>query len=128
MKLHLKAEFSKDLYVLGDPQVAVVAFGSHSLNVYSIGDGMSKKGWHLNALSNPPALHLAVTMLSSNSIDRLVSDLKDVVEAVKKSSKENGKEKEGDMVALYGLGQTAVGPSVVGKLAEMFIDTLYLAR
>lgn len=29
------------------------------------------------------------------------------------------------MVALYGLGQTSVGPHVVAKLAETFLDVLY---
>lgn len=58
----LRHRFADDLYVLGDPKVSVVAFGSKSLNVYAIGDRMSKRGWHLNALQNPPALHMAFTV------------------------------------------------------------------
>ena len=42
--------------------VSVVAFGSKTVNVYAIGDGMSKRGWHLNALSAPAALHMAFTV------------------------------------------------------------------
>ena len=40
----------------------MVAFASKTLNIYAIGDGMSKKGWHLSALANPPALHMAFTV------------------------------------------------------------------
>ena len=58
----IREEFAADLYVLGDPRVSVVAFSSKTLNVYALGDLMSKKGWHLNALANPPALHMAFTV------------------------------------------------------------------
>jgi sphinganine-1-phosphate aldolase len=53
-----------ELHVLGKPLVSVVAFGSKSraVNVMEVGDVMSTKGWHLNALSNPPAVHIACTV------------------------------------------------------------------
>lgn len=60
--LHQDPVLSADLYVLGDPLVSVVAFGSDSVNIYAVGDAMGKKGWHLNALAEPAALHLAVTV------------------------------------------------------------------
>jgi glutamate/tyrosine decarboxylase-like PLP-dependent enzyme len=58
----LRTRFPLDLYVLGDPKVCVVAFGSHTLNIYAVGDKMSEKGWHLSALSKPAALHMAFTV------------------------------------------------------------------
>lgn len=53
-----------ELYVLGNPPVSVVAFGSKhaKVNPLKIGDLMAKKGWHLNALQNPNAVHIAVTV------------------------------------------------------------------
>jgi sphinganine-1-phosphate aldolase len=48
--------------------VSVVAFsvgeksGLKENDIYAVGDLMSKKGWHLSALSGPPALHLAMTV------------------------------------------------------------------
>lgn len=53
-----------ELYVLGSPPASVVAFGSRdgSVNVYEVGDRMSKRGWHLNALSGPAAVHIACTV------------------------------------------------------------------
>ncbi|KAG8859611.1 hypothetical protein FRB91_007497 [Serendipita sp. 411] len=52
-----------ELYVLGNPPASVVAFGSASpnVNVHAVGDAMSSRGWHLNALVNPPGLHIACT-------------------------------------------------------------------
>lgn len=54
-------------------------------------------------------------------MDKLIEDLGDALKEVKASPQGTG----GDMVALYGLGQTSAGPHVVGKLAETFLDTLY---
>ncbi|ESK81959.1 sphingosine-1-phosphate lyase [Moniliophthora roreri MCA 2997] len=116
-----------ELYILGSPPASVIAFGSKHprVNVLELGDMMSKKGWHLNALSNPPAVHIACTMLTPQASDSFISDLKECIREVKNRVRKPG-EKEGTMVALYGLGKSsAVGPSMVGELAEAFLDALY---
>ena len=54
-----------ELRVLGNPPGSVVAFAAAhgtELNVLEVGDKMSKMGWHLNGASNPPAVHIAVTV------------------------------------------------------------------
>jgi hypothetical protein len=114
--------FSSDLDVLGDPLVSVVAFtvkATSSLkqnDIYMVGDLLGKKGWHLNALSDPPALHMAMTvswpitslnfatesstrwqMLTAKAVDTLLDDLRAVLDQVKVEPSDSG-----DMVALYG--------------------------
>ncbi|GLB37008.1 putative PLP-dependent transferase [Lyophyllum shimeji] len=114
-----------ELYVLGSPPASVVAFGSKhpKVNVLEVGDAMAQRGWHLNALSSPPAVHIACTRLTVSMVDTFIADLKDAVKEAKVAP--SGK---GTMVALYGLGQSsAVGPSMVGQLATAFLDTLYKA-
>nr|XP_019014579.1 sphinganine-1-phosphate aldolase [Kwoniella pini CBS 10737]OCF53360.1 sphinganine-1-phosphate aldolase [Kwoniella pini CBS 10737] len=118
----LKERFSEDLFVLGDPKACVVAFGSKTINVYAVGDGMSKRGWHLSALGGEiGGLHMAFTRLSAQKVDKLLDDLDIVIKGIKASPDAQ----KGDLVALYGLGQTSVGPHVIGKVAECFLDTLY---
>lgn len=53
-----------ELYVVGDPPASVVAFASKhpSVDVMEVGDVMSKRGWHLNALLDPKAVHIACTV------------------------------------------------------------------
>ena len=53
-----------ELYVLGNPPASVVAFGSKDkgVNALEVGDMMRKRGWHLNGLSEPPSVHIAVTV------------------------------------------------------------------
>ncbi|KAJ7594522.1 pyridoxal phosphate-dependent transferase [Mycena floridula] len=114
-----------ELFVLGSPPSSVVAFGSKhpKVNVLEVGDAMSRRGWHLNALSNPAAVHIACTRLTVAMMDNFIADLKDCVKEAMMSP--TGK---GTMVAVYGLGNSsAVGPSMVGKLATTFLDTLYKA-
>ncbi|KAN0111467.1 PLP-dependent transferase [Russula decolorans] len=114
-----------ELYVLGKPPASVVAFGSRtpSLNILEVGDKMSKKGWHLNALQNPPGLHIACTRLTISRVDDFIRDLKDAVWVAKGSPAGNG-----NMVMLYGLGNSsAVGPQMVGAIVTAFLDALYKA-
>lgn len=75
------------LVVLGKPLVSVVAFRSISLNIYDIADAMTEKGWHLNALQNPPAMHVAVTLPIVGAVGRLVQDLVAVVEEEKEKER-----------------------------------------
>ena len=123
-----------DLAVLGKPLVSVVAFTSKTLNIYDISDGMSTKGWHLNALQNPPAVHVAVTMPIVKAADRLIGDLVAVVEDEKEKERVRMVEgkgakggAKGDAAALYGVAGSLPNKSVVEQLASGFLDILYKA-
>ncbi|GAA5968880.1 hypothetical protein JCM3765_005823 [Sporobolomyces pararoseus] len=120
-----------ELYVLGNPLVSVVAFGSRtegqgngkgSVPVYEVGDRMDKLGWHLNALQNPPAIHIACTKLTVPAVDDLLRDLRTAVDEVKAMDKAGG----GSMVTLYGLGSgSPIGPGLVEEMASRYMDVLY---
>jgi sphinganine-1-phosphate aldolase len=123
-----------NLKVVGRPLVSVVAFLSNSLDIYDIADGMSDKGWHLNALQNPPAIHVAVTLPIVAAVDKLIADLVDVVEDVREKERKRvveGKGEKGtvkgDAAALYGVAGSLPNKSVVVDLAKGFLDTLYKA-
>lgn len=114
-----------ELYVLGSPPASVVAFSSlrPDLNVLQVGDKMSKKGWHLNALSSPAGVHIACTRLTVGHVDDLIRDLKDAVREARDAPSSTG-----NMMILYGLGTgSPVGPTMVGRVATLFLDTLYKA-
>ncbi|KAL8976955.1 MAG: hypothetical protein Q9205_007149 [Flavoplaca limonia] len=126
--------FKDDLKVMGKPLVSVVAFDSPTLNIYDIADSMSAKGWHLNALQNPPGMHVAVTLPMVKVVDKLLEDLAIVVEDEKERERVRiveGKGKKGmargDSAALYGVAGSLPDKSVVVQLAEGFLNTLYKA-
>ncbi|KAG9198456.1 hypothetical protein G6514_009954 [Epicoccum nigrum] len=121
-----------DLKVVGRPLVSVVAFLSDTLDIYDVADAMAHKGWHLNALQNPPAIHVAVTLPIVAVVDRLVADLVECVEEVKEQERRRiaeGKAAKGavkgDTAALYGVAGSLPNKSVVVDLAKGFLDTLY---
>jgi len=124
---------SSDLEVVGRPIVSVIAFRSDSLSIYELADAMSARGWHLNALQAPPAIHVAVTIPITNAVDQLLADLKAVVaELREKAAKEaaEGKDrskKMGDATALYGVAGALPDKTIVKELARAFLDTLYKA-
>jgi sphinganine-1-phosphate aldolase len=123
-----------DLSVIGKPLVSVVAFTSKTLNVYDLADAMSAKGWHLNSLQDPPAIHVAVTLPIVAAVDRLIADLVAVVEEEKEKERVRiveGKgargDAKGDSAALYGVAGSLPNKSVMVQLASGFLDTLYKA-
>ncbi len=143
-----------EIEVMGHPLVSVVAFRARKsapsgsaageftapINIYSLADAMSARGWHLNALQNPPAIHVAFTMPIVKAFDALVSDLEACVEAEREKArvravegkKAGGKaasanDDGGDAVALYGVAGSLPNKSVVVDLATGFLDLLYKA-
>ena len=126
---------STSLRVLGEPMVSVVAFESVDpvIDVYDVADGMSAKGWHLNALQDPPGIHVAVTTPMVKAVDVLIEDLVSVVEAEKDKAVQRVKEggvaekQRGQASALYGVAGKIPDKSVVGRLVVGFLDTLYKA-
>lgn len=132
--LQTSPSLSADLQVLGNPLVSVVAFSSKSLDIYDIADAMSAKGWHLNSLQSPPAIHVAVTLPIVKVWEKLVKDLEDVIEGEKEKERvrivegKGAKGKSvGDSAALYGVAGSLPNKSVVVELASGFLDTLYKA-
>ena len=69
------------LRVLGNSPF-VVAFGSDELDIYHVNDAMRERGWRLNGLQYPNALHLAVTgpQLQDGVLARFRRDLGEAVE------------------------------------------------
>lgn len=128
----VRDQLDPDLYILGEPKVSVVAFASKTVNIYDIADHMGELGWHLNALQNPPAIHIACTRLTVEATELFLADLREAVTAVKlkgKVDKSSGKGKaaQGDTAALYGVAGSLPNKSVVKDIAIGFIDTLYKA-
>ncbi|KAK3985563.1 pyridoxal phosphate-dependent transferase [Cladorrhinum sp. PSN332] len=132
--IHTSPVLSSELEILGNPLVSVLAFKSKTLNIYDVADGMSAKGWHLNALQNPPAIHVALTLPIVKVWEKLAADLEAVVQEEQEKERvrvvEGGKAKGaavGDSAALYGVAGSLPNKSVVVDLATGFLDILYKA-
>ena len=109
------------LTVLGDP-LWVIAFTSSTLDIFRVLDEMTQRGWHLNGLHRPPAVHLAVTQRHTQSgvAQRFLDDLAAATAAVAASP-----EAEGGMAPVYGMAATIPMRGLVGDLLRRYIDLLY---
>ncbi|KAG6101062.1 hypothetical protein E4U30_003150 [Claviceps sp. LM220 group G6] len=132
--IQISGSLSGELEIMGKPLVSVIAFTALTLDIYDIADGMSTKGWHLNALQDPPALHVAVTLPIARVWDRLVKDLETVVEEEREKERVRQVEGKGakgkamgNSAALYGVAGSLPNKSVVVDLANGFLDILYKA-
>ncbi len=110
-----------ELEVIGDPTF-LVAFRARSLNIYHVNDHLIAKGWRLNSLHLPPALHFCVTRPNTapGVADAFLGDLHDAVEYAKHPAREEPKSG-----ALYGLGGTQSGDEVLGMLFNAALDAMY---
>lgn len=63
-----------ELRLVGRPDMCNVAFtgATPSANIYALNDLMTAKGWHLNALQRPAAVHMCFTAQHIDIVDDLI--------------------------------------------------------
>jgi sphinganine-1-phosphate aldolase len=110
-----------ELEVIGDPTF-LVAFRSPSLDVYHVNDHLIAKGWRLNGLHLPAALHFCVTRPNTapGVAEAFLADLRDAVEYAKHPARPSP-----SSGALYGLGGTPEENDILGTLFEAALDAMY---
>ena len=110
-----------ELQVIGDPTF-LVAFRSPELNIYHVNDHLVARGWRLNALQLPAALHFCVTRPNTapEVAEAFVDDLRDAVEYAKHPARTEPKSG-----ALYGLGGTPEGNEILETLFTAALDAMY---
>ncbi len=120
-KIRAGIDTIRELEVIGDPTF-LVAFRSPELNIYHVNDRLIEKGWRLNALQLPPALHFCVTRpnTSPGVAEQFVKDLRDAVTYAK-----HPPQAEPRSGALYGLGGTPEGNEILGMLFTAALDAMY---
>ncbi len=108
------------LRVLGDP-LFCIAFTTESdeLAIYRVLDAMSARGWSLNGLHGPPAVHICTTLRHAQPgvAERFVSDLAASTAAV--LAEPAG---EGGMAPIYGMAATIPDRGAVSTMLKRFMD------
>jgi sphinganine-1-phosphate aldolase len=88
-----------ELYIIGKPVMSVFSFTSDKIDIYQLGDRMDKKGWHLDRIQFPNALHMMVNPHHAEIVDTFLKDLKETVNDVIEYP---GESTDGD-AAIYGM-------------------------
>lgn len=114
-----------DIEILGDPELSVVAFKLKKAPenaTYLLLDKLEEKGWKLNGLQNPAAMHFCFTLKqaeSQNFIKRFSKDLEEAIRYVK----EHPNEKSAGAGAQYG-GLKKI-PAVIAHQLEQHLGREY---
>lgn len=113
-----------DLTVLGDP-LFVIAFASPTLDIYRVLDAMTARGWSLNGLHRPAAVHLCVTLrhTAPGIAQRFLEDLAAAVAEVKAQPAA-----QGGMAPVYGMAATLPMHGLVEELLKRIVDALYRVK
>jgi glutamate/tyrosine decarboxylase-like PLP-dependent enzyme len=111
-----------ELRVLGDP-LWVIAFASEEVNIYEVMARMGQRGWSLNGLHHPAAVHIAVTLRHTRPgvAENFIGDLREAVD----EARATGGEPQTGAAPMYGMAATFPARSAVGELLRRFIDRLY---
>ena len=110
-----------ELRLLGDP-LFTLAFTSDVLDIYAVADVMEKKGWSLNGLQMPPALHIAVTRRHAQpgTAERFVEDLREAVGTVKAHP-----EMQGFFTPVYGMTANLYLQGAVQEFLKGVLDMVF---
>lgn len=108
------------LRVLGEP-LFCIAFATErdELAVFRVLDAMTARGWALNGLHRPPAVHICTTLRHTlpGLPERFVADLADCVEQVRREPPA-----ESGMAPIYGMAATMPDRSAVDAMLKAFVD------
>lgn len=67
------------LKIIADPAMSIFAFTSEKHDIFRIGDELAKRGWNLDKLQFPSALHMTVSFHNTGHEDEFLAALKDAV-------------------------------------------------
>ncbi|KAA0717971.1 Sphingosine-1-phosphate lyase 1 [Triplophysa tibetana] len=123
LKIKEGARKIEGVFVFGDPEVSVVALGSHVFDIFRLSNALTSRGWNLNTLQFPSSIHICVTMLHTQHgvAEQFISDVKKEVAIIMK----NPEEKTTGMGAIYGMAQSIPDRSMVTEVSQGFLDCLY---
>jgi sphinganine-1-phosphate aldolase len=109
-----------ELRVIGDP-LFCIAFASDDVDIHRVMDAMSARGWSLNGLQRPPAVHICVTQRHTQDgvAERFVGDLREAASMVR-----DAPPAEGGLAPIYGAAATLPGDQV-GAMLRTYMDLWY---
>ena len=110
-----------ELYILGKPDMSVYSFTSDKFHIYNLADAMERRGWHLDRMQFPPAIHMTINPPQSKVVEPFLKDLNESVEDVINNPE---KEAEGQS-ALYGMIASAPDRASVKDFVLDFLKDLY---
>jgi sphinganine-1-phosphate aldolase len=110
-----------ELFIFGDPQGSVFAFGSNHVNVYQLGGYLHKNsGWDLSYIQFPAGIHISTTLITN--ADVFGDDLKKAMSEIRA----NPAAPANSEAKFYGTASSVPDRSIIDRVARGFVDATYL--
>lgn len=111
------------LVILGKPVMSVFAYASDdpALNIYVVGDLLEKKGWHVDRLQKPEALHAMVTPGHAAVAGQFIDDLRDAANQARAHPEWAGR----GNAAMYGIMAELPLRGMIKKNVLKIMEQLY---
>jgi glutamate/tyrosine decarboxylase-like PLP-dependent enzyme len=109
------------LRVLGDPLWVIAFAADEGLDVYQVMENMGRRGWSLNGLQRPAAVHIAITLRHTlpGVADRFLADLAASLDEVRASP-----DVHTGMAPVYGMAASLPEELVRGMLGA-YLDLMF---
>ncbi|MGI9196625.1 MAG: pyridoxal phosphate-dependent decarboxylase family protein, partial [Candidatus Nanopelagicales bacterium] len=112
-----------ELSIIGNP-LFMTSFQSDVVDVYLVNDALKERGWRMNALQLPPALHFCVT--GPNTRPGVAEDfLADLRAAVDYAIERGGEPAKSG--AMYGFGSMPDGDQTLRTVMGGVLDAMHVA-
>ena len=112
-----------ELQIIGDP-LFMTSFQSSQVDVYLVNDALKERGWRMNSLQLPPALHFCVT--GPNTQPGVAEDfLADLRAAVDYALEHRGEPAKSG--AMYGFGAMPDGNQTLRSVMGGVLDAMHVA-
>ncbi|MGO9161979.1 MAG: pyridoxal phosphate-dependent decarboxylase family protein [Streptosporangiaceae bacterium] len=109
------------LRVLGEPLWVIAFAADEGLDIFQVMENMGRRGWSLNGLQRPAAVHLAVTLRHTQPgvADRFLADLQAAVAEVRADP-----DVRTGLAPVYGMA-AALPPEMVRDMLGAYLDLTY---
>jgi glutamate/tyrosine decarboxylase-like PLP-dependent enzyme len=109
------------LRVLGDPLWVIAFAAADGLDVFQVMENVGRRGWSLNGLQRPAAVHIAITLRHTRPgvADRFLADLGSSLAEVRASP-----DVHTGMAPVYGMAASLPGELVRGMLGA-YLDLMF---
>jgi sphinganine-1-phosphate aldolase len=120
-KLKAGIDAIPELFILGDPEATVFAIGSEHVNIFELGAQMNDRGWHIETQHLPPSLHMTISPIHIETVDRFLADLRTVVPRIPPANADALSEQ----AALYAMIGTLPDRNMAKEMVLQYFNELY---
>jgi glutamate/tyrosine decarboxylase-like PLP-dependent enzyme len=125
-RIRASVDSVEELAVMGDPTF-LVAFRTNpdlldDMAIFHVNDALVERGWRMNGLHHPPALHFCVTLPNTRPgvAEAFDTDLREAAAYARAPSRDSPRSG-----ALYGFGATPEGVAMLDGLLSAGLDLMY---